>query len=98
MLARFFLLLFLCLLALSARAAEPLPRNIVLIMADDVGIEGLGCYGGSDYRTPHLDELARTGFRFTHAYSQPLCTPTRLQIMSAAARIEVDAFGNPVGP
>jgi arylsulfatase A-like enzyme len=51
-------------------------------MADDLGIEGLGCYGGEDYRTPHLDRLAATGLRFTHAYSQPLCTPTRVELMT----------------
>ena len=56
--------------------------NILLIMADDIGIEGLGCYGGQDYQTPHLDKLAAEGMRFTHAYSQPLCTPTRVQIMT----------------
>lgn len=56
--------------------------NIVLIMADDVGIEGLGCYGGTSYRTPALDAMAAEGIRFTHAYSQPLCTPTRVQIMT----------------
>lgn len=58
------------------------PPNILLIMADDVGIEGIGCYGGESYATPHLDQLAATGIRYTHAYSQPLCTPTRLQIMT----------------
>jgi arylsulfatase A-like enzyme len=58
------------------------PPNIVLIMADDVGIEGLGCYGGESYKTPHLDQLAATGMRYTHAYSTPLCTPTRLSIMT----------------
>lgn len=63
-------------------AAPALPRNIVLIMADDIGIEGLGCYGGSDYKTPHLDRLAAEGLRFTHAYSQPLCTPTRVELMT----------------
>ncbi len=56
--------------------------NILLIMADDIGIEGLGCYGGVSYSTPHLDKLAAGGIRFTHAYSQPLCTPTRVQIMT----------------
>lgn len=59
-----------------------LPKNIVLIMADDLGMEGLGCYGGESYRTPHLDKLATEGLRFTRAYSQPLCTPTRIQIMT----------------
>lgn len=56
--------------------------NVVLIMADDLGIEGLGCYGGLDYDTPRLDRLAARGLRFTHAYSQPLCTPTRVQLMT----------------
>ena len=51
-------------------------------MADDIGIEGFGCYGGSSYRTPQIDKLAEEGLRFTHAYSQPLCTPTRVQIMT----------------
>ncbi|MEM7700001.1 MAG: sulfatase-like hydrolase/transferase [Verrucomicrobiota bacterium] len=56
--------------------------NIVLIMADDIGIEGLSCYGAESYETPRLDQLAADGVRFTHAYSQPLCTPTRVQIMT----------------
>lgn len=56
--------------------------NIILILADDIGIEGLGCYGGGSYKTPHLDEMAKQGMRFTHAYSQPLCTPTRVEIMT----------------
>lgn len=51
-------------------------------MADDVGIEGLGCYGGVSYKTPHLDRMAAAGLRFTRAYSQPLCTPTRVEIMT----------------
>ncbi len=56
--------------------------NIVLIMADDIGVEGLGSYGGTSYRTPALDRLATQGLRFTHAYSQPLCTNTRVQLMT----------------
>ncbi len=56
--------------------------NIVLIMADDLGYECLGCYGSQSYRTPVLDELARTGMKFEHCYSQPLCTPSRVKIMT----------------
>ncbi|GAB5405246.1 MAG: sulfatase-like hydrolase/transferase [Aureliella sp.] len=63
----------------STNAAKP---NILLIMADDVGIEGIGCYGGTSYATPHIDQLATQGVRFTHAYSQPLCTPTRVELMT----------------
>ena len=71
----------------SATAAEPPASakqrpNIILIMADDIGIEGLGCYGGTSYATPALDRLAAHGMRFTHAYAQPLCTNTRIQLMT----------------
>ena len=61
---------------------EDRPPNILLIMADDIGIEGFGCYGGTSYETPNIDRLANEGLRFTHAYSQPLCTPTRIQLMT----------------
>ncbi len=60
-------------------AAKP---NIILIMADDLGYETLGCYGGTSYKTPNLDKLAAGGIRFDHAYAQPLCTPTRVQLMT----------------
>ena len=56
--------------------------NIILIMADDLGMETLGCYGGESYSTPNLDRLAANGMRFDYAYSTPLCTPTRVQIMT----------------
>lgn len=74
-----FLLAFTIVLNLSAASKRP---NIVLIMADDVGIDGLSCYGSDTYKTPFLDRMAGNGMRFTHAYSQPLCTPTRVQIMT----------------
>lgn len=56
--------------------------NVILIMADDLGYETLGCNGGTSYQTPHLDRLAREGVRFTNAFSTPLCTPSRLTIMT----------------
>ena len=65
-----------------SRSRQEPPANVILIMADDLGWETLDCYGGTAYRTPVLDELARTGARFNHCYSQPLCTPTRVQLMT----------------
>ena len=56
--------------------------NIILIMADDLGVEGLQCYGGQSYKTPRLNKLAKQGIRFTQAYAQPLCTNTRIQLMT----------------
>jgi len=51
-------------------------------MADDLGYETIGAYGASSYQTPNLDRLADEGMRFDHCYSTPLCTPSRVQIMT----------------
>lgn len=56
--------------------------NIVLIMVDDLGYEGISAYGSPSYRTPHLDQLASQGVLFNHCYSTPICTPSRVQIMT----------------
>ena len=56
------------------------PLNILILFADDLGYEALGCYGGQDYRTPHLDKLAGQGMRFTSAYTSPVCTPSRMSL------------------
>jgi arylsulfatase A len=67
----------------SAAADDPPSRpNVVLIMADDLGYECLGCNGGTSYRTPHLDRLAAGGMRFVNCHAQPLCTPSRVQLMT----------------
>ena len=65
-------------------AAKP---NVILILADDLGFETLGANGGTSYRTPVLDRLAATGARFTQCYAQPLCTPTRVQVMTGLYNI-----------
>ena len=69
-----------CLLATDARAASQ--PNVVLIMVDDFGYECVAANGGTSYRTPHLDKLAAGGMRFEHCHVQPLCTPTRVQLMT----------------
>ncbi|MCA9040327.1 MAG: sulfatase-like hydrolase/transferase [Planctomycetaceae bacterium] len=79
MLYRSFFLLFLTMLPLTAEASRP---NIILIMADDIGYECYGCYGSQQYKTPNIDRLAEKGTRFEHCYSQPLCTPSRVKIMT----------------
>ena len=61
--------------AAPSLAARP---NIVVIYTDDVGYGDVSCYEGCDFKTPHIDRLAAEGLRFTHAYSNPLCTPTRV--------------------
>ena len=64
-------------------AAEPLaPTNVVLVMADDLGAEWLSCYNPAAPPTPHLDALAAGGTRFGRCFSQPLCTPSRVALMT----------------
>lgn len=74
-------LLACCFLPVVEAGAGPRP-NLVLIMVDDFGYECVGANGGTSYQTPHLDRLAATGMRFEHCYVQPLCTPTRVQLMT----------------
>lgn len=63
----------------SVAATRP---NIILIMADDVGIEAFSSYGDAQYETPEITRLARDGMRFTQCHSQPLCTPSRVKLMT----------------
>jgi arylsulfatase A-like enzyme len=77
---------------LAAAAFSILPRrhplqidrpNIVFILADDLGFGDLSCYGRPDYRTTHIDQLARDGLRFTSNYTAAaVCTPTRVALMT----------------
>jgi len=69
----------LLLFGLTVQAERP---NIILIMVDDMGIEGLSSYGSADYQTPRLDQMAKEGMRYTQCFSQPVCTPSRVQIMT----------------
>jgi arylsulfatase A len=69
------------LLAMASADAQAKP-NIILIMADDFGYECLAANGGESYQTPNLDRLAANGVRFDHCHVQPLCTPTRVQLMT----------------
>ena len=72
------LLLSLCTIA-SANVFQAAEKpNVIVIMADDIGAEGLNCYDGTLYTTPRLDQMAAEGARFQNAYATPLCTPTRV--------------------
>jgi len=55
--------------------------NIIIIMADDIGISDIGCYG-SEIQTPNLDHLANEGLRFTTFYNMAKCNPTRSSMLT----------------
>ena len=69
--------------------------NFLFILADDLGVHQLGCYGSRYYETPDLDRLAAQSMRFTRAYAAaPICSPTRASIMTGKypARVRVTDF------
>lgn len=63
-------------------AAAPSKPNIIFVLADDLGIDGVSCYGADKHRTPHIDRLAASGLRFTTCYASPLCGPSRCLLMT----------------
>ena len=75
--------------ATAILAAMPLvpaaasPPNIVYILADDLGYAELGCYGQQKIKTPHIDQLAAEGMRFTQHYcGNAVCAPSRCVLMT----------------
>lgn len=69
------------LLAGAVQAAEQ--PNIIFILADDLGYGDLGCYGQERIKTPHLDQFAAEGLRFTSAYAgSTVCAPSRCTLMT----------------
>jgi arylsulfatase A len=76
-----------CGLLIAALGAGPVAAgeakpNIILLLADDLGAKELSCYGNKVHRTPNLDRLAAEGMRFETFYVNPLCTPTRVALMT----------------
>ena len=74
---------YLCSLCVAVAAAEVKPRNIVILYADDWRHDTLGCAGNRIVRTPHLDQLARQGIRFTHnCVTTSICGVSRASLLT----------------
>ncbi|XP_077584739.1 arylsulfatase H isoform X1 [Stigmatopora nigra] len=76
-------------------AEENRKPNIVLVMADDLGIGDLGCYGNNTIRTPNIDRLASEGVKLTqHIAAAPLCTPSRSAFMTGRYAVRSGMAGS----
>ena len=105
---RLVLLLAVGVLLAAARigVAEPTKAdrpNLIIILADDLGENDLGCYGRKDHHTPHLDKLAAEGLRFTSFYcAQSICSPSRAALLTGKtpARLHLTTYlpGRPDTP
>lgn len=83
------------LLTLASASAQETPPNFVILFADDLGINDLGCFGRKDQNTPNLDKLAAEGARFTQAYAAAsVCSPSRAALMTgqSPARLKITTF------
>jgi len=99
-----FLILFLLGLACMMQACQPgqsqeaktsSPPNIIYILADDLGYGDLSCYGQERFSTPHLDQLAEEGIRFTRHYSgSTVCAPSRSVLMTGLHTGHTPVRGN----
>jgi len=73
----------LCCSYMATLRAEQQPPNILLFLVDDLGWSDLHCYGSRFHETPHIDDLATNGVRFTQAYAAcHVCSPTRASILT----------------
>ena len=85
--------------SVAASAARP---NIIFVLADDVGLDDIGCYGSDVHKTPNIDRLAASGLRFETCYAAPVCGPSRCLLMTGRYAFRTGGLGNhswrPGGP
>jgi len=95
------LLVVYCAVSIGIRTAaceEARRPNIVLIVVDDLGYGELGCYGGKEIPTPHLDGLAAGGVRFTSGYvTAPFCAASRAALLTGRYQTRFGFEFNPIG-
>ena len=83
-------LFFLLLSFIASFYCEAKKPNIIFVLADDLGWAELGCYGNSFNETPHLDQMAKEGLRFTNAYAAaPVCSPYRAALLTGQHPVRV---------
>ncbi|HUC79578.1 MAG TPA: arylsulfatase [Flavisolibacter sp.] len=79
----FLLSFFVFCIALKAQTKKESLPNIIFILADDLGYGDIGPYGQQKIKTPHLDQLAKEGMRFTDFYAgSTVCAPSRASLMT----------------
>lgn len=83
LLARIFFCLPLLVISITAESQKTLDKkpNVIVILSDDMGYSDIGCFG-SEISTPHLDQLAKNGLRYTQFYNTARCSPSRASLLT----------------
>lgn len=79
----------------AAEAAKSGRPNIIFFLSDDYGLDGVGCYGSDNFKTPNIDALAKSGLRFENVYCTPLCGPTRCLFTTGRYGFRTGGLTNP---
>jgi arylsulfatase A len=87
----------LLIISLGACAAQIAKPNIVYILADDLGLGNVSCYGADTFKTPRIDAMAKGGTRFTYNYAAPLCGPSRCELLTGRYAFHTGMTGNDSG-
>ncbi len=88
-------IIFLSLILFSCEKNEKLKKpNFIIIFTDDLGYGDLGSYGHPTIKTPHLDQMAKEGMRFTQFYvGSSICTPSRAALLTGKLPVQTGMYG-----
>lgn len=82
-------LLFILLSACDISQKQSEKTNIIIFLTDDQGYNDVGCFGSPNIKTPHLDEMAKNGMKFTNFYAQAVCGPSRAALLTGSYPIRI---------
>ena len=83
-------ILIICFLGLkNPMFSQSEKANFIIFFTDDQGYKDVGCYGSPNIKTPHLDQMAKEGMKFTNFYAQPLCGPSRAALLTGSYPIRI---------
>src|SRR5690348_18295635 len=80
---------------LAAQTRSGRRPNVIVFLADDLGVYDIGCWGAADLKTPNIDALAGSGARFTNWYAAaPVCAPSRAGLLTGRYPIRAGVPNN----
>ena len=86
-----------CATCVESSAQRPIPPNIVIVLADDMGYGDLSSFGNPNAKTPRLDAMGAAGQKWTNFYVQPVCSPSRAALLTGRLPVRSGMYGMATG-